>query len=143
MLSDYVDVDSSINKYGKLLSEGQSLFHAGLWPLQSQHSFISSRPFSTTFCPQVALRNVEYKAKAYNQNQIDLFVLRVTNPSTKVFAFRRSGNVSFGHENEVLFSSGAELVLRSRKMVRNDYPVADASMLRKLIPIYVLEIDIS
>lgn len=140
-------LDDEINKINCQLSEGQTLIHGGLWSnfSNSGDTALTKRPLSTSFCPQVALRNAEHKNKAYDSNRIDLMVLTVKNPSTSVFVFRHKG-AKLGHELEVLFASGAKLqktaehcvgTISAGKMSDN------GSMLEKDIPIYVLEIDIS
>lgn len=139
---DPVQVDSSINGIGEPLSNGQFLFHGGLWPRWASSVFKTPRPFSTSFCPQVALRNAEHNGKAYDNGQIDLFVLRATNPITNVFSFRRAGT-NLGHENEVLFASGATLTLKSRSLIRGNYPAGKGIIPNKHVDIYVLEVDIS
>lgn len=138
---DQVEVDSEINRSSNLLSEGQLLFHGGLWPCNTSHIKLN-RPFSTSFCPQVALRNAEWGGKAYDADQIDLFVLRVANAKTNVFVYRRK-RTRMGNEKEVLFSSGAELTLINRILIRNDYLVGKYQHPDKRIPIYVIEVEIS
>ncbi|CAA6808910.1 MAG: Unknown protein [uncultured Campylobacterales bacterium] len=140
------NVDFEINKIGCTLIEEQCLFHGGFWDDARGDEFITSKPFSSTFCPQVALREAESNGKAYDANQIDLFVLRVVNPQTNVFVFRQKGT-THGNEKEVLFSSGAKLTLRNRILVRNDYKAykvcKELNVKEKTIPIYILEVDIS
>jgi len=135
-------VDAEINEIWYTPSHGQFLFHGGVWPNNSANTLVLSGPFSTSFCPQVALRNAEWKGKAYDDGQIDIFVLRVANPQTNVFAFRRKGT-KMGNEKEVLFSSGAKLVLHNRTLIRNDYQVAKAHHSTKQVPVYVIEVEIS
>ncbi len=135
-------VDSEINQIGKCLSEGQALFHGGIWPGGNSTHYKTTRPFSTSFCPQVALRNAEHNGKAYDSNRIDLLALRATNPQTNIFSFRRAGT-NLGHENEVLFASGAQLTLRKVTLIRNDYLVGNKQMVTKPVGIYVLEVDIT
>lgn len=139
-------LDDEINNINCQLSEGQTLIHGGLWSNFSNSDIaLTARPLSTSFCPQVALRDAEHKGKAYDSNRIDLMVLTVKNPSTNVFAFRHKG-IKLGNELEVLFASGAKL-----KKVAEHYVCTisagkmsdNGSMLEKDIPIYVLEIDIS
>jgi hypothetical protein len=137
---DFAEVSAAIKAVGHLPSEGQYLFHAGLWPGVS--CLITDRPFSTSFCPQVALRNADHKGKGYESDRIDLFVLRVINPKTKVFAYKRKGT-NLGHENEVVFATGAELSLRSLASVNNDYPAGKYGCPDKRISVYVLAVDIS
>lgn len=135
-------VDAEINKIGETLSEGQFLFHGGLWFSNTKDEVVLTRPFSTSFCPQVALRNAEWGGKAYDAGQIDLFVLRVKSPKTNVFAYKRKGT-KMGNEKEVLFASGAKIKLQNRTLIRSNYPVRKYRFPDKKVPIYVVEVDIS
>jgi hypothetical protein len=127
-------VSHEIDAIGQILPHGQCLFHAGVsaWP----STFVTNRPLSTSFCPDVALRNAEHKGKAYHGGRIDLFVLETHNPTTAVFVFRRGGT-NLGHENEVLFASGAEVKITASNLVRRDYPVSLDVINRKVVPIFV------
>jgi len=137
-----LDVDREINSIGCALSEGQCLFHGGLWPNNLESTVTLTSPFSTSLCPQVALRNAEWRGKAYDSGQIDLFVLRAENPRTNVFSFRRKG-AKMGNEKEVLFASGAKLILHRRILVRNNYPVRKYNHPSKNVPIFVIEVGVS
>lgn len=136
------DVDKEINEINQTLSEGQFLFHGGLWFDDNKDEIILEKPFSTSFCPQVALRNSEHLGKAYDDGKIDLFVLKVKKPQTNIFAFKLNGT-SMGHEKEVLFASGAKLKFQKRNLIRQDYNVGKPNFANKKIPIYVIEVDIS
>jgi hypothetical protein len=138
----FLDLNREINSIGHTLSEGQYLFHGGLWPNSALSEIYLTSPFSTSFCPQVALRNAEWRGKAYDAGQIDLFVLRAVTPQTNVFSFPRKGT-KMGNEKEVLFASGAKLILRKRSLVRDDYVVTKYRHQNKCIPIYVIEVDVS
>lgn len=142
---DFDAINNDINTIGATLPPGQHLFHGGYWP-DGYQTLTTTKPFSTTFCPQVALRESEHLGKAYDAGRIDLFVLRVATSSTNVFAYKRRGT-NLGHEKEVLFAAGSTLTLRNRTLIRADYTAAKvahgASLVYKTIPIYVLEIDIS
>ena len=133
-------VNGEINAHGAFLSPGQVLFHAGVWP--GANPVVTDRPLSTSFCPQVALRNAEHKGKAYDANRIDLFVLRVAASVTKAFAYKRKG-LGLGHENEVLFAAGATLSMNSPVLVRPDHVVGKAYCSPKRVPLYVLEVELS
>lgn len=100
------------------LSKGQFLFHGGVWP-SSTKSMRTERPFSTSFCPQVALRNLEFGGKAYEASTIQLWVVEVDNPQTLVYPFHPESDK--GHELEVLFSRGAELTLNRRALLPGTY----------------------
>jgi len=136
------DVDAEINHIGQKLSEGQFLFHGGLWFSRTADEITLRKPFSTSFCPQVALRNAEWRGKAYGEGQIDLFVLRVINPKTNVFAYKCKGT-KMGNEKEVLFATGATVKLRNKILIKNDYVVGKYRYPNKKVPIYVIEVDIS
>lgn len=137
---DADQVNKEINEFGHYLSPGQVLFHAGVWPGGS--SLVTDRPLSTSFCPQVALKNAENKGKALGAGRIDLFVIRVAGSATKAFAYKRKG-MALGHENEVVFAAGASLSLRAETLVREDYPVGNTFPEQKYAPVYVLEIDLT
>lgn len=138
-----VQVDHEINTHGALLSPGQVLYHAGLWP--DGNSLVTTRPLSTSLCPQVALRNAEHRGKAYDAGRIDLFALRVTKPMTRAFVYKRKG-VKLKNENEVLLASGAVLTLVSQTPGRADHLVGKSisfGIAKKRIPVYVLEVELN
>jgi hypothetical protein len=89
----------------------------------------------------VALRNAEHKGKAYEAHRVDLFVICVAASATKAFVYKRNG-LGLGHENEVLFASGASLSFISQNLVRHDHPVGKADCATKQVPLYVLEIEL-
>lgn len=134
-----VQVQSDITTHGALLAPGQVLFHAGVWP--GGASLVTDRPLSTSFCPQVALRNAEHKGKAHDANRIDLLVVRVAQSQTRAFVYKRK-NLSLGHENEVVFAAGATLVFRSQTKIHDAHPVGKAHCPTKRVPIFVLEVDL-
>lgn len=138
--SDLSAASQEIDQNGSTLSPGQCLFHGGLWP--GGRCLITQRPLSTSLCPQVALRNAEHNAKAYDAGRLDLFVLRANNPKTKAFVFKRKGT-NLGHESEVLLASGAILTLKAETLIRCTYLAAKVDHPKKEIPIYVLEVEVS
>lgn len=137
---DFEQVSAEIEAVGHVLSEGQCLFHAGLWP--GGNRVVADRPLSTSFCPQVALRNADHRGKGYDAGRIDLLVLRATTPSTKVFAYKRKGT-NLGHEKEAVFAAGAEMSLRSTALINTDYPAGKYGFPDKRISVCVLAVDIS
>lgn len=134
--------DAAINAHGTYLTPGQKLFHGGHWS-STDHSVTTTRPFSTSFCPQVAYRNGEWKGKAFKAGRLDLMLITVDRPGTKAYVFDREGEK--GYEKEIVFASGAYL-----KRIRETYikdieaTIADRGQaLTKSIPAYVLEVEIS
>ncbi|ELO6156186.1 hypothetical protein QVL04_005187 [Escherichia coli] len=136
-------VDEAINSIGVQPPEEQILFHGGLF--DDFGDYPTNKPLSASFCPQVALRNVEHFGKAYDRGQIDIFVLKVKSPSTNVFIYNPRNKL--GHEKEVLFASGANLKFIKRTLVRDNYKVvkvgSNTRTLEKEVPVYVVEIEIS
>ena len=137
---DLEKVSAQINALKQRLSEGQYLFHGGLWP--GVDSLVTTRPLSTSLCPQVALSNAYHNAKAFDAGRIDLWVLRVTAPRSHAFVFRRKG-ANLGHENEVLFAEGAHLSLVSEHIACTDHCVGKYGYADKRIPVYIMSINIS
>lgn len=142
---DFNAVDVAIREHAAALSSGQLLFHGGCIPFAPDGTFITTRPFSTTFCPQVALRSAEWAGKAYNADQVNIYLLRVVSPNTKVFVFDPRGSEK-GNEKEVLFASGTTLVLRSRRALRDDYEVSRSIVHfrteEKTVAAYLCEVDV-
>lgn len=142
---NFKTVDEEINNIGYKLSEGQQLIHGGLWRDLSAKT-PTDRPLSTTFCPKVAIAETLHCGKAYDNGRIDIIILTVVNPNTNVYVFNQ-GRSSLGHEREVLFASGAKLTKVKEHFIRQTsaYKWNDQSMdtIKKEVPIYVLEVDIS
>lgn len=138
-------VDAEISASGVSLPVGQILFHGGIWMGGANCDFTTTLPLSTTLCPQVALNEAVFRGKAYDAGELHLMVLRVASFATKAFVFRRNGT-NFGHENEILFASGARLVARSKVLVNTNFPASKASantaVQKKQIPVYVIEVDL-
>lgn len=140
---DWIPADAAIKSNGVEMAEGQFLFHGGLWSSDS-NTFITTRPFSTSFCPQVALRNAEWCGKAYDSDRVDLMVVRVTRSTTKAYAYSLNGD--HGNEKEIVFASGAVL-RRVRESQLADMPVykmtPQLATLKKLVPAYLVEVELS
>ncbi|AEA60102.1 hypothetical protein [Burkholderia gladioli] len=83
------------------------------------------------------------------EHELESLHRRLAASATKAFVFRRNGT-NFGHENEVLFASGARLVARSRTQATSNFPATNANananangtVLQKQIPVYVFEVDL-
>lgn len=135
--------DEAIKAHGVEIAEGQFLFHGGHWTSDSQ-TLTTSRPFSTSFCPQVALRNAEWRGKAYDADRVDLMVVCVKKPETKAYVYSREGN--HGNEKEVVFASGAKLTC-VRETYIADFPVSKVTsglqQEHKVVPAYLVEVEIS
>ncbi len=138
--SNLAAVSTEINQAGAVLSPGQCLFHGGIWPGGITH--LTQRPLSTSLCPQVALRNAEWNAKAYDAGRLDLWVLQAVDPRSRTFVFRPKGT-NLGHEHEVLIASGAKLTLLKRTPIRSDYLATKYGQPDIQIPLFVLEIALS
>ncbi|AZK61351.1 hypothetical protein ACIPR7_18185 [Pectobacterium parvum] len=145
---DLASVSNTIKEVGSVLSEGQYLFHGGFWPTAhgKNAQFVTTRPLSTTLSPNVAFAETLHGGKAYDAGRIDILVLKVKNPCTKIFAFKHKGT-NLGHEMEILFASGATL-----KYIREQY-IEDITVGKclpgsfhtqtKMVPAYIVEVEIS
>ncbi|WP_207286024.1 hypothetical protein [Pseudomonas sp. FW300-N2A2] len=140
---DPLEVDREIRAHGVILGEGQFLFHGGCWPTE-RDVFVTDRPFSTSFCPQIALGNASWSGKAYDVGHIDLMVVRVTGAETEAYLYGPDGDL--GHEKEVVFAEGAELRILSRKLAGSKMVAtmgANTPYAEKKVPVYVIEAEIS
>jgi hypothetical protein len=137
---DAVSVDREISEVGAYAPVGQYFIHGGAWA--NDESFKSVRPFSTTFCPQIAFLNAEWKGKAYDVGRVDFVIVKVSSPFTKCFLFDRFGEK--GHECEVVFKSGltyktvgkeclGHVLVRKRTSKGED--------LSKSVPVYAVEVE--
>lgn len=143
LLTGQNSLNSAIASSNALLSAGQELIHGG--KLSSNLGVLTtSRPLSTTFCPEVAMRNAEWRGKAYHDGELNLNVIKVATSKTNAFSFRIRGT-KFCHEKEVLFASGAKLTFKSKICVNNSYTVSawvGGRMLSKNVPVYVWNVDL-
>ena len=105
------ELENELRSINKFLCAGQVLFHGGYWNYGKE--LILSKPLSTSFSPQVALRNGEHLSKTYHCGYLDLWVITTCSSSTPVFSFRIDHRNRMGHEKEVLLNSGAKLTLNS------------------------------
>ncbi|MGN5012479.1 hypothetical protein [Aeromonas veronii] len=141
-------VSEIVDRDGKILSEGQILYHGGFYNGKVDETFVTTRPLSTSFSPHMACQNAEWRGKAYDVGALHLIILRVVTPQTNAFCFKINGT-NKGHEKEVLFSKGAKLTLRAKHEIKKDGMVYKGChinpgrVLEKTIPFYILEIDIS
>ena len=140
---DRFAVDQAINQFGVLLADGQYLIHGGCW-FSDGDSFTTSRPLSTTFCPQIALRSAEWRGKAYDANRVELMVIRVTEPRTKAYLFGPEGELK--HEKEAVFASGAHLKRLHEHFIMNltAHKVTNGlNTVEKVVPAFVTEVELS
>ena len=109
--------DADINRVGQLMTPGQVLFHGGVNLYDEGARFITTRPFSTTLAPSIAIMQVHYKSKAYNGGRMVLYVLSVAdNSNTKAFVYPKpwpseSGGQGF---SKVSMKSCSPLVRKSK-----------------------------
>lgn len=141
-------VSEAINSNGCTIAAGQYLFHGGKWPVGSIRGamFETIRPLSTTLCPNIATGVPLYHGRAYHNNGLDLFVLRVREPRIRAFFFNNQDSDT-GHEKELVFARGLRLTLVSCEEIRmipvSDYFIGGLSFDTKDVPLRVLEVDIS
>lgn len=110
-LSAYTEVDEAINHHGVVMPVGQKLFHGGVL-LNRQMKFLSSRPFSTSLCPNRAYANSLHTGKAFNSGVLSLYVITVKSDRAKAFVYAKS-DPELGYELEVLFQSGTNIQIEN------------------------------
>lgn len=137
--NDLISADEAIKAHGAKMADGEYLFHGGHWS-GSGDTYITTRPFSTSFLPEVAILNAKWHGKAFNAGRLDLMVVRVTRPKTKSYAYDRDS--SHGYEYEVVFASGAALTRLSEKYV-TEIKVSSDKGCERMIPAYLIEVEIS
>lgn len=142
-------VSAVVNRDGKPLAEGQILYHGGgFWLGKVNEEVVTSRPLSTSFSPHMACQNADWGGKTYDAGELHLMMIRAVDPRTNAFCFRINGT-SKGHEKEVLLAAGAKLILRKKTLIKSDglayksCHVNAGRVLKKTIPFYLLEMDIS
>lgn len=120
---------------------GQILFHGGAWLCNSEFMLLT-RPLSTTFCPQVALREGEWRGKAYYAGALGLWVITIRSENIPAFVYRIRGT-TMGNEKEVLLPSGICLAIKNRILIthKKAYAYTDGTHYKKTIPVYLYEID--
>ncbi|WP_445357925.1 hypothetical protein [Microbulbifer sp. ANSA005] len=144
--SGFAQVAEDIENHGCTVGVGTVLFHGGFWPPEQDSVFVTERPFSTSFCPQIALRNAMWRGKAFDAGELHLLLIQVTGPEVKAFATRFKGT-SKGHEKEVVFAPGATISLKNKTLVSDCYEIRkmnkDLSEELKNISVFILEAKIS
>lgn len=138
---NYEDVSRTINDAEIFLPDEQYVFHGGALNFDKKR-LVTTRPLSTTLCPQVAIREAEHKYKAYHSGKIEISVIKVKSTTTKAFVFDPN-LADGGHEKEVLFSSGATLTLTHRFPVTKYYDTIDPDGRRINLPSFIVMAELS
>ncbi|ODB37268.1 hypothetical protein BB427_13695 [Pseudoalteromonas sp. BMB] len=86
------------------------LYHGGSLPVKEGKPFTTSTPLSTSFQPEVALRNALWRGKTYKDDHAFLYVIKIINPEIRAFLMPLDGE-SHGHECEALLEKGLKLQL--------------------------------
>jgi hypothetical protein len=132
-------------KFSKTLANEQELFHGGkLIDTKENNKLTLSFSLSTTFYPVIANIEAIHNDKAYDEGELNISIITNKNSKAKCFPFRHKGT-SFGHEKEVLISSGAELVVKEKKKISETtvYKHENGKDIKKVVPIYITKIDMS
>ncbi|KLV46265.1 hypothetical protein SH16_01750 [Aeromonas caviae] len=132
--------NAEINNFGVVLAEEQFLFHGGQWD-HTLGAIQTTTPLSTSFCPQVALRNADHNGKAFNNERIDILVLKAKEAKTKAFVYNRRGRLK--NEKEVILSAGADITVKKITKISDNYACSLDGTVVKEVPVYVIEAEIS
>ncbi|ATF52644.1 hypothetical protein [Morganella morganii] len=137
----YEEVSSIIKDVGVLLPDGQYVFHGGVLP-RVNGQLKTTRPLSTSLCPQVALREAEFCGKPINSKKLELVVLKVTKPKTKAYVYKTKGTEK-GHEKEILFASGADITMKGCIAIDRQYTFTKPDYTNITVPAFVIVGEIS
>lgn len=144
-LESYSELHSDIFNLNLCQAKGQYLFHGGHWN-RFNNSITTTRPISTSYCPQVALRNGEWRGKSYDLGYCDLWVIKINDERIRSYVYSiESGELS--NEKEVLLMAGISLKLKKihripiRHKAYKANPNGSLNCLEKEIDYFVLEIE--
>lgn len=137
----YEEVSSIIEDVGVLLPDGQYVFHGGVLP-RVNGKLTTTRPLSTSLCPQVALREAEFCGKPINSKKLELVVLKVTKAKTKAYVYKTKGTEK-GHEKEILFASGADITIKRCVTINRQYTFTRPDYTKITVPAFVIVGEIS
>jgi len=144
-LDSYLDLHTDIFNLNLCQPKGQYLFHGGHWK-RFNKSITTTRPISTSYCPQVALRNGEWMGKSYDFGYCDLWVIKINDDRIRSYVYSiESGELS--NEKEVLLMAGISLnLIRIHKIpVRHKAYKSNhksgLNILAREIDYFVLEIE--
>lgn len=139
------EADKKIREIGTLLASGQELFHGGkLIDTKEDNELTLSSPLSTTFDPVITNIEAIHKGKAYDEGELNINIITNKNSKAKCFPYRQKGT-KFGHEKEVLISSGAKLFVKEKKKI-SEITVSkheNGKKIEKIVPVYITKIDMS
>lgn len=138
--SDLCAVNKEILENKTVLTFGQELFHGGRWDGPVGGIKITTRPLSTTFCPQVALREADHGDKAYREERIDICVLKIMHDDIHAYAFGNEGN--HGNEKEVLLEDNLIIKKVSEEKFCDKYHAYVPPNKEKYIPVYVVVLEV-
>ena len=116
---DSYELQKDILEFGISLPIGQKLVHGGLW-WTSKNTCVLDRPLSTTFNPQVALREADRHPICFDNGRIDLFLLTIRSEGVKAFPYSITKG-KHANEDEVVIQAGVKLVLKGIHCDSNDY----------------------
>ena len=139
-----VELDDYFKNCESFLSEGQVLFRGGKYHGVINQCLRCPQITSTTFCPQVALREAEWNGKAYNDDEINLWLITIRNPQIKIFIYNFFKS-KMGNEKEVVLQSDCKFFLREKILINDHYKVFSPhtpNPLSKYVCAYLLYVDV-
>lgn len=137
----YPEVSEIINQIGVCLPDGQYVYHGGLLS-KNGNEFITTRPLSTSLCPQIGVRLGDKHSNAFKYKRLELALLKVKDSNTKTYIFKNK-NTDKGHEKEIVFAAGARIYLRGSHLVTLRFPTTSPTGGVAHVPGYVVVGEIS
>ncbi|MDD9157996.1 hypothetical protein PVK64_17680 [Aliivibrio sp. S4TY2] len=104
-------VEKELRNNGQQLSQGQKLFHGGIFPLTDINGepildteFVLSKPLSTSFCSMIAASNAD------THHSRHLWIITISEScKLPAYVFSNASNQALGYELEVLLGTGAKV----------------------------------
>lgn len=132
------NVNNDIKEHGVILSSEQELLHGGLTGTNEGDVINTNQTFSTTFDPYVAISNSLHNNKAFNDNELNINIIKIKDDNINAFVFNNRTGKS--HEKEVLIEKDINLKVTSKTNVC-DYEVYNSKQQSKIGPVYISEVE--
>ncbi|NBF13250.1 hypothetical protein [Pseudomonas sp. Fl4BN1] len=104
-------LNDEVRRLGKPLAAGQVLFHGGSCHPREVASFTTSKPLSTSFCPQIAAWHAYHDLNPAPNPIPAIWILNAPYGNRKAVIYRK-GAPGMENEQEVLIESGSTITPR-------------------------------
>jgi hypothetical protein len=123
------NVDVEIKGFGSVLPAGQTIFHGG--SLSINKPFITSKPLSLTYCPEIALWHADNDLLPERNPNPVVWILKVDHDFDKKAVIFKKGGSNMANEFEVLIESGVTICpvsTQTKNSVFGDLEIIEAKL---------------